>query len=529
MMSGNPRRILLVDNDKEVLASVGYSLKLAGYQVLPADSVEKALKLLQQEIFHLAIIDIRLEDERHKEDTSGFQVAQQLPRGIPCLIYTAYEDKEIIRQALGKVKAREIIDKTRKDAASSLVDLVNELFASEIKINFNLQIVGEFDLDQLALQVEVPPEGSDCPPTADDLRQVLQSLFSEATSLHLVSLLSQQRAPAATQSGSVVLQAQPYFARGPGVPVIVKLCARDEIARETENHRLIEPFLGGQHLAVLKAEAYSRQVGGLVYSLIGAEDWQSIRTFGDIFFNESAPTVTSLLERFFTQTFKGLLANARQEKIDLTSTYTRQLRLTPDKLRLALAEVHPPALTEPHLQFQGLAGAFKNPILWALPSGQFFPFEVLSRQCLCHGDLHSRNILVDASGHFWLIDFARAGESHALRDFVELETDIKFNLLQVADLEALRQFEQALLTPGAFYAGPLQPYFADRHLDHAYQVITGLRRIASNLTGLAGDSREYYQALFIHTLNIIRLRHISPEWKRYALLSAALIRERLEG
>lgn len=528
-MSRNPRRILLVDNDKEVLASVGYSLKLAGYHVLPADNVDTALKLLQQEIFHLAIIDIRLEDERHKEDLSGFQVALQLPRGTPCLIYTAYEDKEIIRQALGKIKAREIVDKTRKDAASSLVDLVNDLFASEIKVNFNLEIEGDFDLDRIAFQIEVPPEGSGPPPAADDLRQVLQTLFSEAKSLHLVSLLSQQRVPATTQSGSVVLQAQPHFSQGPGVPVIVKLSARDEVARETENHRLIEPFLGGQHLAVLKGEAYSRQVGGLVYSLIGAEDWQTIRTFGDLFFSENAPTVIGLLERFFNQTFKGLLTNARQEKIDLVAAYTRQLRLTPDRLRLALAEVHPPALTEPHLQFKELPGSFKNPILWALPSGEFRPFEVLSRQCLCHGDLHSRNILVDTSGHFWLIDFARAGDSHALRDFVELETDIKFNLLQVADLKALHQFERALLTPLTFLDSPPQCYFADPRLDHAYQVIMALRHIASTLLGLAGDMGEYYQALFIHTLNIIRLRHISPEWKQYALLSAALIRERLEG
>ncbi len=528
-MSETPRRILLVDNDREVLASVGYSLRLQGYHVLPAGNVETALKLVEQEIFHLAIIDIRLEDEQHKEDLSGFQVARQLPRGIPCVIYTAYEDKEIIRQALGKVKAREIIDKTRKDAASSLIDLVNDLFASEIKINFNLQIEGDFDLDRLALQIEVPSEGSGPPPAAGDLRQVLQTLFPEAKSLHLVSRLSQQRAPAATLSGSVVLQAQPHFAQGPGVPVIVKLCGHDEITRETENHRLIEPFLGGQHLAVLKGEAYSRQVGGLVYSLIGAEDWQTIRTFGDLFFNESAPTVIGLLERFFSHTFKGLLTNARQEKIDLVSAYTRQLRLTPDRLRRALAEVHPPALTEARLQFEGLAGSFKNPILWAVPSGEFRPFEISCRQCLCHGDLHSRNILVDTSGYFWLIDFARAGDSHALRDFVELETDIKFNLLQVTDLKALHQFEQALLTPLTFLDSPPQCYFADRRLDHAYQVLTALRHIASSLIGLTGDMGEYYQALFIHTLNIIRLRHISPEWKQYALLSAALIRERLEA
>ncbi|NOK57759.1 MAG: hypothetical protein GFH27_549287n63 [Chloroflexi bacterium AL-W] len=63
-----------------------------------------------------------------------------------------------------------------------------------------------------------------------------------------------------------------------------------------------------------------------------------------------------------------------------------------------------------------------------MPNNQFRGFEALSRQCLCHGDLHGRNILVDDHNRFWLIDFARVERSHALCDFVELETDIKFNL-----------------------------------------------------------------------------------------------------
>jgi hypothetical protein len=312
------------------------------------------------------------------------------------------------------------------------------------------------------------------------------------------------------------------------VPVVVKFGARDEIAQEAANHRLLKPFLGGQRLAVLEGEAYSRQTGGLVYSLIGAEDWTVIRPFSEVFLVEPAATVITLLERFFTQTFKSLLAEARAEPMNLTLTYAESLHLTPLKVGNALKHFYPQALEETRLSFEGVAGSFQNPLLWAVSEDRFRQFEMTARKCLCHGDLHGRNLLVDAAGYFWLIDFARAAESHALRDFVELETDIKFNLLPVSDLKLLLFFETALLVPTTFQDELPPLSVADERLSHAYQVILALRRLAVQLIQLEGEMAEYYQALFWHTLNILRLRHIAPPGKTYALLAAALLSERLE-
>jgi CheY-like chemotaxis protein len=526
-MTQTAKRILLVDNDHDVLTSVTYSLRMEGYEVLPADNAETAIQLMEQEIFHLAIFDIRLEEEKVKADTSGFEVARHLPASIPCVIYTAYEDKENIRQAFSQIGAKEIIDKTRPDAPQQLIDVVNRLFELEIKVNFQLQLEHNFDLDKLASQVEIPRLDSELQPMAEDVQHILQALFFSAMSVRLVSLLSQEPAPAFARSGSLLLQAQPRYRAGWGVPVVVKFGARDEIAQEAANHRLLKPFLGGQRLAVLEDEAYSRQMGGLVYSLIGAEDWATIRPFGEVFSLEPATTVITLLERFFTQTFGMLLAEARPEPMNLTLIYAESLHLTPFKVGNALKQFYPQALTETHLSFEGVAGSFQNPLLWAVSEDRFRPFETTARKCLCHGDLHGRNVLVDAAGHFWLIDFARAAESHALRDFVELETDIKFNLLPVSDLKMLLFFETALLAPTVFQ-DELPPLpVADERLAHAYQVILALRRLAVQLMGLEGEMAEYYQALFWHTLNILRLRHITSAGKTYALLSAALLSERL--
>jgi len=527
-MTGSPKRILVVDNDQDVLDSVEYNLKTAGYEVLTASSSEEAQQRLVCEIVHLAIVDIRLQHEDRAEDLSGFNVARKLSGYIPCVIFTAYEDKENIKRALGEVGAKDILNKNDQDAAARLIDTVDRLFASDVRVNFDLKIEGPLDLERVAKQIEVPVVDQGPQPSADDVRQVFQALFHDATGVHIAPLLSPESAPTLTQVGSVLVQARPRFENAWGAPIVVKLSARDETEREANNYRRIKPFLGGHRLAVLEGETYSCQIGGLLYRLIGAQEWESIRTFGKVFLDEDTETVIDLLERFFRQTFGGLFADARRETINLTATYAEGLHLTPQKLRTALEGFHPEALNDPCVRFKELKGDYINPVMWALPGDDFRRFEVVSGRCLCHGDLHGRNILVDADGHFWLIDFARAAESHALRDFAELETDIKFNLLPVVDSEVLLPLEQALLAPADFREASPETSLANGQLDHTYKVVSALRRIASELIDLEGDMREYYQALFLHTLNIMRLRHISAEKKEHALLAAALICQRLE-
>jgi CheY-like chemotaxis protein len=431
-MKASPKRILLVENDPHVLDSTSYNLQTAGYQVVTAGSPEEALNRLCCEIIHLAIVDIRLQHEDRPDDCSGLDVVRELPAYIPCVVYSGYVAAEDIQPLVGRGKGRvEILWKHVPQASSRLVEIVEELFASEVRVNFNLGIRGTLDIESVAARIETLPPSNVPQPSADDVIQVVQALFHDAVGIHVTPLLSPRRAPTFTQTGSIIVQARPQFKNAWGTPVVVKFSAQDEIAREASNYQIIKPFLGGHRLAVLERQAYSRQIGGLVYSLIGAGDWEAIRTFSEVFLDEDTETVTGLLDQFFGQTFRALFADARRETINLTATYTEALRLTPKKLRTALEGFHPEAVSEPYVRFKELQGSYINPVMWALPRGSFRHLEVVSRRCLCHGDLHGQNILVDADGHFWLIDFARVAESHALRDFAELETDIKFNLLPV--------------------------------------------------------------------------------------------------
>ena len=528
-MTPSPKNILLVDNDHDVLNSVGFNLETSGYKVFTADNERDALLLLENKIIHLAIIDIRLKDDEQVDDQSGFELAGQMPDNIPFIIFTAYEDKESIHKALGKVGAHDILDKSGSNSASRLEETVQKIFSSVIKTNFGLEIKCSLGLETIAACVDIPNSDSLTMPSADDVRQILQTVFWKANEISLQPLTKPESPPSPTQSGAILTLARARYEDGWGVPVVVKFSHRDEVEQEKKNYLRIKPFLGGQRLAILEDLAYSRQVGGLVYTLIGTEDPENVRTFGEIYNNsKDTDQVLNWLNRFFAQSFGDIYKDSKRAFINITSTYIDGLHLTLDKLRIALEAFHPDALHEETLRFQGLSGTFRNPLSHIFYLEQFPPYNIFSRQCLCHGDLHSRNILLDKEGHFWLIDFARASESHVLRDFAELETDIKFSLLPTTDLTALLRFECALLLPSRFGEPIQKESFANPSIDRAYQTILGLRQIASDLIDLEGNMLEYYQALFFHTLNIIRLQHIDNKKKEHALLSGALIYQRLD-
>jgi DNA-binding NtrC family response regulator len=61
-MNANKKRILLVDDDENICATVGFILEARGYEVDIAGTGNEALKKTEQKIYNLAILDIRLPD-----------------------------------------------------------------------------------------------------------------------------------------------------------------------------------------------------------------------------------------------------------------------------------------------------------------------------------------------------------------------------------------------------------------------------------------------------------------------------------
>lgn len=92
------KRILLVDDDRLILATLAKSLGNAGYSVSTADSGEAALEAAGTDRFDLAIVDMRM------PGMSGCDTAQRLRQehGIPSLFLSAYSERELVQQAVAE-------------------------------------------------------------------------------------------------------------------------------------------------------------------------------------------------------------------------------------------------------------------------------------------------------------------------------------------------------------------------------------------------------------------------------------------
>ena len=92
-------KLLVVDDDRLVLATLAHGLVQAGYEVIDADNGDDAILLARQHKPDLALLDIRMEGK------SGFDVALYLRDHlrIPFVFLSAFADDDTVRQvrALG--------------------------------------------------------------------------------------------------------------------------------------------------------------------------------------------------------------------------------------------------------------------------------------------------------------------------------------------------------------------------------------------------------------------------------------------
>lgn len=90
------KRLLLLDDDRLVLATLGEGLRQAGYRVATASTVEEAEDILAAGDIDLAIFDVRM------PGVTGIDLAWRLHDAnseVPFIFLTAYSDDELVEQA----------------------------------------------------------------------------------------------------------------------------------------------------------------------------------------------------------------------------------------------------------------------------------------------------------------------------------------------------------------------------------------------------------------------------------------------
>lgn len=95
-------KILVVDDDRLVLATLTHGLLQAGYEVIDTDNGDDAILLAREHLPDLALLDIRMEGK------SGFDVAAYLREFLhtPFMFLSAFVDDETV----AKVKALGAVD-----------------------------------------------------------------------------------------------------------------------------------------------------------------------------------------------------------------------------------------------------------------------------------------------------------------------------------------------------------------------------------------------------------------------------------
>lgn len=88
-------KVMVVDDDLVVLATICTGLRHAGYEVLQVDSGELAIQICHREKPDLAILDVCM------PGMSGIEVAQALKQegGPPFIFLSAFNDEEIVQTA----------------------------------------------------------------------------------------------------------------------------------------------------------------------------------------------------------------------------------------------------------------------------------------------------------------------------------------------------------------------------------------------------------------------------------------------
>jgi response regulator NasT len=89
------KKILLVDDDLFVLATMAMSLELAGFQVIQVDNGEAAIKVVESKSIDLTVLDMRM------PGMSGLEVARVFRKsGYRSFIFlTAFDDDNVVREA----------------------------------------------------------------------------------------------------------------------------------------------------------------------------------------------------------------------------------------------------------------------------------------------------------------------------------------------------------------------------------------------------------------------------------------------
>ena len=525
-------RILIIEDQPNWQDVLKRTLTRDNFNVVVAPTFQDAVAKLRADFYHLAVIDIRLVDW-DPENTQGMTVLDELKDmglgdAMEKIMITAYGTLPQMRKAFGHHNVADFIDKSDFDR-EQFRDTVRRVFRDRIQIKFDLEIVLDNGLTYEELLNGVQIKGKrlnkdslEMPRAVEETIDLLQRLFHNAKSI----VVTQMGSHLDVRSAARVLRVQPYYTDRHGEAVIVKLGDHQIIDLEHSNFETyVKGFIGGSRATNVLNLEHTAWLGGIIYSLVGT-GLENVDDFNAYYQSHQAEQVTAVLTNLFEHTCANWYADrGAVQHCRLTHDYLATLGYDQAGLEMTLKDNFPSLVNQKTITFREVSGnELINPV-YAIKDRDW---SRSTYKCVTHGDLNGGNILVDPSGETWLIDFANTGKNHILRDVIQLETVVKFQLLSSRDLSARAKLDLALNSmerfsqlDGLTYSPP------DEEFEKAFKAVRHLRTIARNLVHPSDDFIDYYTGLLYMTLNILRFYGVHKINRMHALVSASQICERL--
>lgn len=522
----NNARVLMVEDDENWIKTFTLVLGQEVEFIMSATTVDEAIRLLDQHYFNVAIVDLRLAPNNSPDETGMRFLRAVQERGLEDVIApimcTGYVNADNAIKALRDFKVVDFLPKKNFPVQQLKAAVVTALERNGSRGDLQIEIEGGKPLSSLWAHHDWARREDAVELTAE-LHDLLRRLYRPANRLWMRPLK-------AGQSGAGVLQVEPTYGATVGEPDVIKYGKRDKILTERKNYEeCIDFYISSQSSTQVKSAA-GRVMGALRYRFIGSGVNQ-MDSFSSFYARHTdVEPIKQVLDHLFKYTCQRWYDNREQPR-----RQRNLVELYVDGLHIDWSEVWGGAarsgidLSGPLLHFPGVEEDLPNPQHWLEQVDYLVSMPVWL--AITHGDMNENNILVSQERHCWLIDFYRSSSNHILRDLAELETAIKFSLTPLADNAQRAAFERLLLaqpdldTPVAFDAD--EPYAK------AAAVIFHMRSLVADVLGFSHDSDEYYMALLLQTLNLLRLSFLHTQneerTRSQVLLSAALLCRKLRA
>ena len=519
-------RVLIVDDKPDMRSTLSGLLSDREYLVRSAASLPEALQLLQTERFHVAVLDVRLDDsdEDNQDGLSLMRAINEIDPSVAVIILTGYATVRMVQEALqpdaeGRSPAYSFLEKTE---ITRLPAQVRGAFDNALRINDALVIEDpENFIPRVANKIRfVSTARPGAEQVAEETGEILRKLFYECERIEV-------RPMKRGYSGAAVLAVTPWYrGRGRGEVRVAKIGEHGLVEKERNKYRqLVQGIVGGYRLPQTLQFARTRSLSGILYTFAGLG---ASRDFAVFYREADLSRVLSALDNLFLRTCfpwrRGEITLCPD--LDLRETYMKLLRLKPEVMHCSLEHMlagrHPFRL-EGQTIWLGSDIPLTDPIEFAL----FADLRADTQIAIIHGDLYGYNVLVDERDETWLIDFAATDRGPLLQDYASFETFTRFLLVDSNDWQQL--YEWAALSYGAADLSrvELPPRLAAiPEIAKAHAVIQRIRTLAlSDLDSAA--QRSYLIGVLFNAIKVLTVMNMEPTCRDHALITAAVVAERL--